>query len=134
MRKALYCSMLATATVVAMAGAQAQALTDPTRPPSAPTGSPAAQEEAAGTQLQSILLSSGRKVAVINGNVVPLGGMVGEAKVVRISETQVVLKKGDEIEVLKLFPGVDKLPSRRRAARAGAGGSGPVSTRQGGSK
>jgi MSHA biogenesis protein MshK len=126
--------MMATAAAVAMTGAQAQVLTDPTRPPSALSGSPAAQEEPAGTQLQSVLLSSGRKVAVINGAMVPLGGMVGEAKVVRISETEVVLKKGDETEVLKLFPGVDKLPSKRRAARTGAGGAGSASTRQGGSK
>lgn len=122
MRKALYRSMMATATVVAMAGAQAQALTDPTRPPSAlsvPSGSPAAQEEAVGTQLQSILLSSGRKVAVINGTMVPLGGMVGEARVVKITETEVVLKKGEETEVLKMYPGIDKRPVKRTAARRG---------------
>lgn len=119
MRKALYRSMMATATVVAMAGAQAQALTDPTRPPSALSGSPAAQEEAVGTQLQSILLSSGRKVAVINGTMVPLGGMVGEARVVKITETEVVLKKGEETEVLKMYPGIDKRPVKRTAARRG---------------
>jgi MSHA biogenesis protein MshK len=117
MRKALYCGM--TAMVVAMAGAQAQALTDPTRPPSALPASPGAQEETTGPQLQSILLSSGRKVAVINGVMVPLGGMVGEARVVRITETQVVLKKGAETEVLKMYPGIDKLPIKRAAARRG---------------
>jgi len=134
MRKGPLQCMMAAATVAAMAGAQAQALTDPTRPPSATAGAPASQQEASTTQLQSILLSSGRKLAVINGNMVRLGGMVGEARVVRISETEVVLKKGDETEVLKLFPGVDKLPSKRRAARAGTGGSAPVSTRQGGAR
>jgi MSHA biogenesis protein MshK len=125
---------IATATLLAMAGARAQALTDPTRPPAATAGAPASGEEASGAQLQSILLSSRRKIAVINGNMIPLGGMVGEAKVVKISETEVVLKKGDETEVLKLFPAVDKQPSRGRNARAGTGGSGPVSTRQGGTK
>lgn len=138
MRNALHCMI--AAMVMATAGAQAQILVDPTKPPasfSAPgtqSGAQAAQEEIVGTQLQSILMSSGRKVAVINGTMVPLGGMVGEAKLVAISETQVVLKKGDETEVLKLFPGVDKVPSKRRTARAGAKGSGPDSTRQGGSK
>ncbi len=109
---------------------------DPTKPPaslSAP-GTLAVQEENVGTQLQSILISSGRKLAVINGSMVPLGGMVGEARLVAISETQVVLKNGDETEILKLFPGVDKVPSKRRPARAGARGPGPDSTRQGGSK
>ena len=119
MRKGPLQCMMAAATVAAMAGAQAQALTDPTRPPSATSGSPAAQEEAPGTQLQSILLSSGRKVAVINGTMVPLGGMVGEARVVRITETEVVLKKGGETEVLKMYPGIDKRPVKRTAARRG---------------
>lgn len=72
-----------------------------------------------GTQLQSILLSRGRKVAVINGTMVPLGGMVGEARVVGISETQVVLKKGQETEILKMYPGIDKQPVKRAAARRG---------------
>jgi len=119
MRNGAFRCMMAIAALVAMAGAQAQALTDPTRPPSAASGSPAAQEEAPGTQLQSILLSSGRKVAVINGTMVPLGGMVGEARVVRITETEVVLKKGGETEVLKMYPGIDKRPVKRTAARRG---------------
>jgi len=113
MRKGPLYWLLAAATVMATAIAQAQALTDPTRPPSAPPAAPGAQEETTGPRLQSILLSSGRKIAVINGTMVPLGGMVGEAKVVRITETQVVLKKGDDTEVLKLFPGIEKLPSKR---------------------
>lgn len=124
--------LLTVAMLAAMAGARAQALIDPTRPPSAPIGGSAAvQEEITGTQLQGILFSSGRKVAVINGIMVPLGGMVGEAKLVGISETQVVLKKGDETEVLKLFPSAEKLPTKRRS---GTGSAGRVSTRQGGSK
>ncbi|MEO8142867.1 MAG: hypothetical protein ABI654_01520 [Betaproteobacteria bacterium] len=125
--------VLAVALWLAASGAQAQGgLSDPTRPPSAPVaGAVGVAEEIPGTQLQSILFSSGRKVAVINGKMVPLGGMVGEAKLVRISETQVVLKKGDETEVLKLFPSVEKRPVKRRS---GTGGAGRVSTRQGGSK
>ena len=121
MKNALYCTMV-MAIVVAISGAQAQALTDPTKPPSATSalsGSPGAQEETTGTQLQSILISSGRKVAVINGTMVPLGGMVGEARVVRITETQVVLKKGEETEVLKMYPGIDKRAVKRSAARRG---------------
>ena len=113
-----YC-ILTAAMLAAMAGARAQALIDPTRPPSAPIGLTAVQEEVTGTQLQSILFSSGRKVAVINGIMVPLGGMVGEARVVKITETEVVLKKGEETEVLKMYPGIDKRPVKRTAARRG---------------
>ncbi len=120
MKATRYCAVL-LAIVLPMAGAQAQALSDPTRPPSAlsTSGSTVVQEEIAGTQLQSILLSRGRKVAVINGSMVSIGGMVGEARVVRITETQVVLKKGEETEVLMMYPGIDKRPVKRTAARRG---------------
>ncbi len=98
-------------------GAQASALSDPTRPPNFVTST---QDEApAGNQLTSVLFSGGRKVAVINGATVPLWGMVGDARLVRISETEVALKKGSEIEVLKLYPGVDKKSVKRKAPRHG---------------
>ncbi len=110
--------MVGAAATATMAGVQAQALTDPTRPPGAQSAMPGtaadAQDSApAGTQLQSVLISSGRKLAVINGTTVALGGMVGEMKLVKITETEVTLKKGDETEVLKLFPGVEKRASKR---------------------
>jgi MSHA biogenesis protein MshK len=92
----------------------AQVLTDPTRPPSvqAPTAE-AGGEAPPQTQLQSILISRGRKLAVINGQTVPLGGKVGEATLVSVRETEVVLRSGDATEVLKLHPNVEKRPVRR---------------------
>ena len=98
-------------------GVQALALTDPTRPPGAVTPSPGA---AVGPRhpAQSVLLSSGRKLAIIDGITVPLGGMVGEARLVRITETEVTLKTGNETEALKLFPAIEKRPSKRATARA----------------
>ena len=98
-------------------GAQAQALRDPTRP----SGDSGFQGEeaapAAASRLQSVLISSGRRIAVISGQAVPLGGMFGDAQVVKITETEVVLKKGGETEVLKLYPEVDKETVKRGAAR-----------------
>ena len=87
--------------------AHAQALADPMRPPQAA----AAADEAlaavpGGSRLQSILLSPGRKLAVIDGRTVPLGGSVDGATLVAIRETEVVLQKGAERETLKLNPGV----------------------------
>jgi len=98
--------------------ASAQALVDPTRPPNAPAGE--AEAAPGGTQLQSILIAANRRLAIINGATVGLGGMVGEAKVVRITATEVTLQKGDEKEVLKLYPGVDKQPIKRGAKGAAA--------------
>ena len=137
---------LAMATWLAAAGAQAQApsgaqgsaLSDPMRPPTVSAGAGGVggvQDEApAGHQLQSVLLSGGRKLAIIDGATVPLGGMVGEARLVKISEIEVTLKTGDETEVLKLYPAVEKQPVKRAASRARGTAAAPGPSRQGGSK
>ena len=133
MNHAFYGAALAAAFLAA--AAQAQSLSDPTRPPGAGAMQQGAQDEApAGRQLQSVLLSGGRKLAVIDGTVVPLGGMLGEARVVRISETEVILKTGEETEVLKMYPSVDKQPVKRGAGRARAGASARGTALHGGPK
>ncbi len=113
-----------------LAPAWAQGLADPTRPPNAQADS---QESGQGgaTQLQSVLISQRRRLAIINGNTVALGDMVGEAKVVKITETEVVLQKGNETEVLKLFQGIDKQPVRRGQGRARSGALSEKSSQQG---
>lgn len=84
-------------------------LPDPTRPPSSfavgGMGSPAASS---GPVLQSVLISSGRRIAVINGQTVHVGDKVGEARVAKISEGEVVLNDGKSLQTLKLFPGAEK--------------------------
>ena len=94
--------------------AHAQAMSDPMRPQLiAPLEDPTAA--AASARLQSILISPARKLAVIDGKTVPLGGSVGGATLVAIRESEVVLKKGDERETLKLNPGVQIKPVPRLA-------------------
>jgi len=93
-------------------------LPDPTRPPAelaAPSPSPAkggsspeTASAAPSLLLQSVLISSDRKSAIIDGQVVVLGGMHGESRVVKITESEVVLKKGAVKETLRLFPDVEK--------------------------
>lgn len=89
------------------ASVPAQGLADPTRPPE--TGEPTeAARDATGGRLQSVLLSPGRKIAVIDGTAVPLGGRVGGATLVSIRPAEVVLREGDADHILALYPGVDK--------------------------
>jgi MSHA biogenesis protein MshK len=133
MRKRSVRCIAAAGAMFLMAGAQAQVLSDPTRPPSAGPESSGGQDASA-TRLQSVLLSPGRKIAVINGVAIPLGGMVGEARLVKITETEVVLKSGNETEVLKLFPGVEKEQRVRDTARARRASPGTSLPRQGGSQ
>lgn len=87
----------------------AQGLTDPTRPPRQLTGDASSRAEP-DNPLQSVLISGTRKAAVINGQVVPLGGMVGRARLIRVMPSEVTLDTGESLEVLKLFPGVQKAP------------------------
>jgi len=100
-------AMAASATLALSAGSTAQALTDPTRPPlelmSAATAGAAPR-----MPLQSILLSSARKGAIINGQYVALGGTYGKAKLVRITATEVTLKSDQGLEVLQLYPALEK--------------------------
>lgn len=91
--------------------AWAQALSDPTQPPAAlavPGGAPvAAPAEIAGPVLQSILTSredGGRRIAVINGELVRQGARYRDAVVERVGESEVVLRRGKARETLRLFP------------------------------
>lgn len=110
---------LALVSLAGAAGAQPK-LADPTRPPNvtAVPGGEGVAEAPPPAQLQSVLISRGRKIALINGAAVPLGGRVGEATLVKISETEVTLRRGDELEVLKLHAGVEKMPTRSKGIAA----------------
>lgn len=90
--------------------AMGQSLVDPTRPPAHAAGVEASGggDSEVEPRIQSILLSPGRKLAVIDGETVRLGAKHRGATVVSITPTQVVLKEGDSRRVLKLHPRVDK--------------------------
>jgi hypothetical protein len=107
-------AIAAVAALVLSAGSSAQALTDPTRPPlelmRAPTAGAAPR-----MPLQSILLSSARKGAIINGQYVALGGTYGKAKLVKITATEVTLKSDQGLEVLQLYPPMEKTSASSRA-------------------
>lgn len=90
-----------------------EALQDPTRPSTA-TGAVvgAGAVASSGPVLQSVLISSGRRVAVISGQTVRTGDKVGDARVVKITETEVLLDDGKDVKTLKLYPGIGKRISR----------------------
>ena len=106
--------------LLASEGARSQVLNDPTRPP-ASLGVPA--DAAAGQpkeepELQSVLISPTRRVAVIDGQTVALGEKIGESRVIRITEGEVVLRNGQGLQVLKLFP---KFVKQRKSERSNNG-------------
>lgn len=95
--------------IAGLAGAQSGGLVDPTRPPRVAAEQAGAPErQPAGPQLQSVLISPTRRIAVISGSAVPLGGRYGEATVASISESSVVLKYRNRRQTLHLVPEAEK--------------------------
>lgn len=106
-------ALLALALLAGSAAADAlpRPLSDPTRPPSMSPETGEAQPQE--TRLQSILISPGRKLAVIDGKTVPLGGRVGDATLVAIGVAEVTLRRGQQLETLHLFPALKDRASSR---------------------
>jgi len=87
------------------ATASAQTLRDPTRPPGRSVARDA-PPVAGGFVLQSILNSTERKAAVINGKVVAPGESVDGFMLVGIAEDEAVLKNGSDVRRLRLYPAI----------------------------
>lgn len=103
-----HCSCLVMLAAAGQALAQNN-LPDPTRPPASMHAGGAAATAGPGEPvLQSVLISPQRKVAVISGETVQVGDRVGEARVMRISEGEVVLARDGKPQSLKLYPGIEK--------------------------
>jgi MSHA biogenesis protein MshK len=132
-RRALTVLWCAFALFPAAAGAQA--FSDPTRPPANFGGaSDPDADGGGGTVLQSVIISPTGKAAIISGVVVKLGEKYGDAVLVKVAESEVVLKTGTTSQTLKLLPGVEKRESSaasRSGARKGKG-RGPAAAADGG--
>ena len=67
--------------------------------------------------MQTVILRRGGKSgAVINGQYVVVGGKLGEKRVLKISESEVVLEGESGREVIKVTPAIEKVPTRKAAA------------------
>ena len=105
----IYCFPLAVFCFVPYSSANAdEILHDPTRPPAILFAPQERETVDVGPALQSVSFASGRRTAIISGQNVKTGSKVGEARVVSINETEVVLKTGNSLQTLKLFPDVEK--------------------------
>lgn len=102
----------------------AENLPDPTRPPFGMQEITAIAPS--GPMLQSVLISPGRKAAIISGETVLLGGKYGSARLVKISEGEVVLNNGGSLQTLKLFPAVYKKVAHPASSRTDNNKSGTL--------
>ncbi len=106
---------LAVFVLIALAApvaACAQALRDPMRPADAPA-SRAQTEAAAGPGVQIVITSPTRQLAVIDGNVVNVGGTARNGTLAAVSDSVVVVNKNGGRDVLLLNPNIDKKPAKR---------------------
>ena len=97
----------------------AEILVDPTRPPYGAAGETG--EAPKRPALQSIIISPQGRAAVIDGQRVELRGRYGDAQVVQITESEVVLRSPNGVETLKMYPGIDKSAQRAEPPRVKRG-------------
>lgn len=94
----------------------AQQLVDPTRPPASLGTVHESGAASSGPVLQSVMIRSGQSEAIISGQTVKPGDKFGDARVVKITESEVVLRSGKDVQTLKLFPDVEKRPTASRGS------------------
>jgi MSHA biogenesis protein MshK len=89
--------------LAALAGAAFAGVPNPMRPPGhLSPGAPAAPT----WKLEAVLTAEGRRLAVIDGRLVRTGSTIAGARVLRIGRTSVVLRQGQRILLLHVFPSV----------------------------
>jgi MSHA biogenesis protein MshK len=106
-------TVTAFALVLAAGAAWCQGLSDPTRPPAGLYSAGPAQPGQGGSPLvlQSVLIYPDARSAIISGEHVLLGQRLGNLRLIKVAETEVVLLDGAVRHTLKLFPGLEKRPA-----------------------
>lgn len=100
---------LCAAMLMPRAGAApAEALADPTRPQPAAGAYAGPAAYLPGAVLQSTLVAGTRAEAIISGTPVQVGARYGAARVVRITEGEVVLRSPEGLQTLRVFPGTER--------------------------
>ncbi len=102
----------------ATAGSASAQLADPTRPANAQfdAATPGAAASVESGVQTVILRRDGKSAAVINGRHVVVGDKLGDKRIIRISESEVVLTGDSGREVIKVTPAIEKKPAKPPAA------------------
>jgi MSHA biogenesis protein MshK len=103
------CVLCAAGLVLAALAWPAAAIEDPTRPPAGlRSGTGQRTGSGDGLVLESVIIAADSRSAIISGEHVMLGGKIGNARLVKVSEGAVVLMIGSSQRRLELYPGVRK--------------------------
>lgn len=115
------------------AGTVSAQLADPTRPANAlfTADQPGAAAAPVESGVQTVILRrDGKSAAVINGRHVVVGDQIGDKRVIRISESEVVLKGASGREVIKVMPAIEKTPAKAPVAAKPRAGRTTEGTRE----
>lgn len=93
--------------------AQGAPFADPTRPPGAVQDVSGELRALGAPRLESVLIAPDRRVAVISGQQVTVGSRFDGGQVVRITESEVLIRNARGDQSLKLFPQDGKRPPAR---------------------
>ena len=116
MRQIVCLSVVAAlACALAHADARAQPMHDPMRPADANAGAAGRAAAPGAPALQAVITSPGRKLAIIDGAVVPLGSTVRGSTLSGVSDSVAVLQKDGSRDVLLMHPDIEKKPSKRES-------------------
>jgi len=105
------------AAFFACAPVHAENLPDPTRPPAALSENGGDATGYQGPGLQSIYVSPSRREATVDGQPVKVGGKIGDATVIGITDDSVIVREGKELRTLRLFPSLVEMRALPAASR-----------------
>jgi MSHA biogenesis protein MshK len=109
-------SLFVLVCLAVCAGASRAELQDPTQPPAYQSARPVSGDpKTPDLVVSSILVSPGRRVAVVNGHTVTRGDVVGDARVIEIRRDSVRLERAGRSFSLALVPVTVKQPSTHKA-------------------
>lgn len=113
--------------------AVAEELADPTRLPAImaePVAAVGGAAESQPTRLTSILISTTRRAAIIDGETVELGDKHGADRLIEVNEGGVVLKGAQGRQVLTLFPDVKMVSKKGVDVKPQPAGNGAQADKQ----
>lgn len=99
--------------LLVVSAANAAPFADPTRPPTVMEHVPGSTASPQGPRLESVLIAPDRRIAVINGQQVVVGARIAGGQVVRITESEVVIRGAESEQTLKLVPGIARTPAKK---------------------
>ena len=100
--------------LLAASAANGAPFADPMRPPTVMDHVPSSTGSSTeGPRLESVLIAPDRRIAVVNGQQVVVGAKIAGGEVVRITESEVVIRDAGSEQTLKLMPGLERTPAKR---------------------